>query len=265
MTVFKGLSRWTVLQRVLCGLTIIYLLAPIAIVVILSFSSSQFLSFPPPGYSMQWYVRIIEDPRWIASLITSISITVPSAIIATVIGTAAAIAVERGKIPLPAFISGAMMMPLIVPYIITAAAIYGTFRMWGLSGTYSGFLLAHVLLTMPYVFTVTYAALQSVDASVEQAALTLGASPMRVLFTITLPMIGPAIVSGLLFAAVTSFDELIVSMFISSPELRPVTVQMWSNVRGDTDPTIAAIASAMFFLTMFLLLLDGLFGRKQNQ
>lgn len=259
-----GFNAWSFLQKLVCVLAIVYLLAPIAIIVILSFSSSQFLTFPPPGFSLQWYERILEDSRWVSSLKTSLAITVPSAILATGIGTGAAIAVERGKLPFPAIVSGAVMMPLVVPYIITAAAIFGAFRAWGLSGTYPGFLLAHVLLTIPYVFSITIASLKTVDASLESAALTLGASPRRVMFSITLPLIAPAVASGFLFAAVTSFDELVVSMFISAPDLRPITVQMWSNVMGDTDPTISAIASAMFFFTLLLLLIDGLINRDKD-
>lgn len=257
-------SGWSLLHTAIVGLTIIYLLAPIVIVVMLSFSSAQFLTFPPPGYSLQWYQRIVEDPRWVSSLTTSLLITAPASLLATAVGTAAAVAVERGRVRFAGVISGVMMAPLVVPYIITAAGIYGAFRAWGLSGTYQGLLLAHVLLTIPYVFTVTLAALKSVDGSVENAALTLGASPARVLFTVTLPMIAPAIFSGLLFAAVTSFDELVVSMFISSPTLKPVTVQMWSNVQSDTDPTISAIASAMFFITLLLLLIDNLITRRKD-
>jgi putative spermidine/putrescine transport system permease protein len=258
------INGWSLLQKIICGLTILYLLAPMVIIILLSFSSSQFLAFPPPGFSLQWYERIVQDQRWMDALYTSVIIMIPSAISATAIGTAAAVAVERGRLPFAGLISGALMMPIVVPYIITAAAIYGAFRSWGISGTYGGFLLAHVMLTIPYVFSITLASLKTVDATIESAALTLGATPTRVLFSITLPLIMPAIVSGLLFAAVSSFDELVVSMFISSPQLRPLAVQMWSNVQGDTDPTIAAIASAMFFLTLLLLLLDSLVNRRRD-
>jgi putative spermidine/putrescine transport system permease protein len=255
---------WAVLRRAVVVLVVIYTIAPLLIVAVLSFSSAPFLTFPPPGYSLQWYERLIADPSWIRSMTATAMITIPSACLATAIGTGAAIGVARGNIPFPSVVSGFILLPLVVPTIIIAAAVFGVFRPLGLQGTYFGLIVAHVMLTIPYVFTLTLAALQTVGPNVEGAALTLGASPTRVLFKITVPMIAPSITSGLLFAAVMSFDELVVSMFLSSPTIRPVTVQMWSDVQGSVDPTIAAISTTFFFVTLCLLLIDHLVMRQSG-
>jgi putative spermidine/putrescine transport system permease protein len=252
------------MRGIFIALICTYTIAPLLIIAIISFSSAQFLTFPPPGFSLQWYEMVLNDPKWINSLRTTALITLPSAVAATALGTGAAIAVARAKVPFPSVLSGLMMSPLVVPAIIIAAGVFGAYRQWGLTGTFLGMILAHVMLTIPYVFSVTLAALKTVRSDVEGAALTLGATPVRVMFKVTIPMISPAIFSGLLFAAVMSFDELMISMFISSPTVRPVTVQMWSDIRGDVDPTISAIATGLFVFTLILLLVDHFLGRKSE-
>ncbi|NTJ11561.1 ABC transporter permease [Rhizobium lusitanum] len=255
-------SGWTLLRSIIVVLIIIYTLAPLVIIAILSFSSAKFLTFPPPGLSLQWYETVLASPKWVSSLKTTALITLPSTFIATILGTGAAIGISRSEGRYVGVLSAIIMSPLVIPTIIIGAGIYGVFRSWGLAGTYTGMILAHVLLTIPYVFSVTLASLRTVRTNVEGAALTLGASPIRVLFLITVPMIGPAIFSGLLFAAVMSFDELVVSMFLSSPSVRPITVQMWADVRGEVDPTISAIATGLFVFTLILLLIDTLLSRR---
>ena len=165
----------------------------------------------------------------------------------------------------PSQIGGLLMAPLVVPVIITAAAVFGVFQVWGLYGTIPGLILAHTILTIPYILSTVGTALQLVDRRLEDAAANLGARPFVTFRRVTLPLIMPAVLSGLLFAMVISFDELIMSLFISTPVVRPVTVQMWSNIRGSVDPTIAAIATLLFLFSLLALLLEGLARRKSNQ
>jgi ABC-type spermidine/putrescine transport system, permease component II len=146
------------------------------------------------------------------------------------------------------------MAPLVVPVIVTAVGIFGFFRTLGLFGTLSGLIVAHAVLTVPYVVATVSGTLIMVDKRLEQAALTLGASPWKTFRRVTLPLILPAVLSGLVFAMVVSFDELVVSLFISTPAVRPVTVEMWSNVRGAVDPTIAAVATVLFTVSLAALL-----------
>jgi putative spermidine/putrescine transport system permease protein len=167
----------------------------------------------------------------------------------------------RSKFPGKRLVVGLLMAPLVVPVIIIAAAIFGVFRVWDLNGTLAGFILAHTVLTVPYVLSTVLTSLQMVDEQYEKAALTLGAPPWVVFRRIVLPLILPGVLSGLLFAMVISFDELIVSLFIGSPTFRPVTVQMWSDVLGDIDPTIAAVGTLLFLFSLFVLLLESIMRR----
>ncbi len=259
------MTMWTWIRVMVCALVVIYMLVPLAIVLIISFSSAPFLTFPPPGLSLQWYDKFFSDPAWVRSLLVSLQVMVPTAIMATVCGTAAALGLSRSAFRGAALINGILMAPLVVPVIITAAAMFGVFRVWGLYGTLPGLVLAHTILTIPYVLSTVGASVQLVDRRLEDAAANLGARPWTTFRRVTLPLIFPAVLSGLLFSMVISFDELIVSLFISTPTVRPVTVQMWSNIRGDTDPTIAAIATLLFLFSLAALLTEALARRKSGQ
>ncbi len=253
---------WTWLRVVICLLVVVYMVVPLAIILIISFSSAPFLTFPPPGFSLQWYENFANNPSWIRSLLVTIKVMIPTAILSTVLGTAAALGISRSRLAVASFINGLLMAPLVIPVIITAAAMFGVFRIWGLYGNLLGLIIAHTVLTIPYVLSTVGTSVRLVDRRLEDAAANLGAKPLTTFRLITLPLIMPAVLSGLLFAMVLSFDELVVSLFISTPVVRPVTVQMWSNIRGDTDPTIAAIATVLFLFSLAALLLDALARRK---
>jgi putative spermidine/putrescine transport system permease protein len=251
-----GLTGWRALRATVCVLVALYLMAPLAIVVIVSFSAAPFLQFPPPGLSPRWYQNLFADSNWVNAIMVSIEVLIPSAIMATWLGTAAAYALIRGRIPGATLITAGLMLPVVVPGIITAAGLFGVYRGLGLNGTLTGLVIGHTVLTTPYVVATVGAALRTLDARLEDAAATLGAPPWAAFRRITLPLLLPAVLSGLLFAMVVSFDELIVSLFVSTARIRPVPVQMWSNLRGDFDPTIAAIASLCFVFALLALLLD---------
>jgi putative spermidine/putrescine transport system permease protein len=261
MSRFGTETIWSSLRIAITALIVVFLVAPMFIVLIISFSSAPFLTFPPPGFSLQWYRKLFNDPAWIGSLVTSIEIVVPTGLLATTVGTAAALGLARSDFPAKQLVVGFLMAPLVVPVIIIAAAIFGVFRVWDLNGTLPGFILAHTVLTMPYVLSTVLTSLQMVDEQYEKAALTLGAPPWLVFRRIVFPLILPGVLSGLLFAMVISFDELVVSLFIGSPTFRPVAVQMWSDVLGDIDPTIAAIGTLLFLFSLLVLLLEGLMRR----
>jgi putative spermidine/putrescine transport system permease protein len=256
------MTAWRWLRGAVCVLVALYMVAPLVIVVIISFSSAAFLQFPPPGLSLQWYQRAATNAAWLHSLAVSVQVTLPSALIATLLGTAAALGLARGHFPGARAIAALLMAPMIVPAIITAAAVFALAQRWGLYGTLTGLVLGHTLLTVPYVTVTTLTALETVDRGLEQAALTLGATPWMTFLRVTLPLMLPGVLSGLLFAMVISFDELIVSLFLSTPEVRPVTVQMWSDVRGDIDPTISAVATLLFVFSLVILLAEGALRRR---
>ena len=256
---------WTIARAVVCALVVIYLIAPMIIVLIISFSSAPFLTFPPPGFSLQWFRKLFGHAAWQDALLTSLQIMLPTGIIATVLGTAAAVGIARGRFPGASIVSSLLMAPVVVPVIITAAAMFGVFRGFGLYGTLTGLILAHTVLTIPYVLTTVLASLHMVDEQLEQAALTLGATRWSAFWHVIFPLILPALLSGFLFAMIISFDELVVSLFISSPALRPVTVQMWSDIRGDIDPTISAIGTLLFLFSLVVLLAESLLRGRWRQ
>ena len=262
---FYSAKFWGGLRGVINALLVVYMLSPLVIVLVISFSSALFLTFPPPGLSMQWYDKMFSNPTWSRSLITSLKIMIPAAAISTIIGTAAALALSKMQSKWALFLRGILMAPLIIPVIITAAAIFGVFRIWGLYGNLQGLIIAHVILTLPYVLSTVSANLVMFDNRLEDAAANCGAPPWTTFRRITLPLISPSVLSGMLFAMVISFDELVVSLFLSTPRVRPVTVQMWSNIKGDTDPTIAAIATVLFLFSLMALLADGIARRKSGR
>lgn len=255
---------WFKINIIICILISIFLIAPMIIVVIISFSSAPFLTFPPPGFSFQWYNKLFSTPVWMDSLSTSIKIMIPSSLLSTILGTAAAFVLARNEFPGKNLIVGLIMAPLIVPMIITAAALLGIYRSWGLLGTYSGLILAHAAVSTPYVVFTVLGSLRMVDRRLDDAALTLGATRFQAFRRITLPLIIPAVMSGMLFSMVMSFDELIISIFISSPTVRPVAVQMWSDVRGDVDPTIAAIGTLVLAFSLLILILEAIIRRTRR-
>jgi putative spermidine/putrescine transport system permease protein len=251
-----GMTPWRLLRGTLVVMVAVFLLAPLAVVVIISFSSAPFLQFPPPGFSLRWYAVLFSTPAWTNALWVSVQLMVPSSILATVLGTAASLGLVRGRVPGAAFITACLMLPIIVPGMITAAALFGIYRGLGLNGTLTGLIIGHTVLNIPYVVATVSSALRVQDAQLEQAAATLGAPPWATFRHVTLPLIMPAVLSSLLIAMILSFDELIVSLFVSSARVRPVAVQMWSNLLGDFDPTIAAIASVCFLFALLVMVAD---------
>jgi putative spermidine/putrescine transport system permease protein len=251
-----GLRPWRIVRAIVCCIVAVWLLAPLAVVLVISFSSAPFLQFPPPGFSLRWYHQLFSTPAWTSSLLVSVQIMVPAALLATLLGTAASYALARGRVPGARLVMAGLMLPLIVPGMITAAALFGVYRGLGLNGTLTGLIVGHTVLCLPYVVATVTSALRVQDARLEQAAATLGAPPWATFRHVTLPLVLPAVLSSLLMAMILTFDELIVSLFVSSARVRPVAVQMWSNLLGDFDPTISAIASVCFLLALLVLLAD---------
>jgi putative spermidine/putrescine transport system permease protein len=245
-----GMTPWRLLRGTLVIMVAVFLLAPLAVVVIISFSSAPFLQFPPPGFSLRWYGVLFSTPAWTNALWVSVQLMVPSSI------AAASYGLVRGRVPGARLITACLMLPIIVPGMITAAALFGIYRGLGLNGTLTGLIIGHTVLHIPYVVAVVSSALRVQDVQLEQAAATLGAPPWATFRHITLPLIMPAVMSSLLIAMILSFDELIVSLFVSSARVRPVAVQMWSNLLGDFDPTIAAIASVCFLFALLVMAAD---------
>ena len=243
-----------VLLAVLIG---IYLLLPILIVVPISLNDSSFLSFPPEKWSLRWFQNLIDAPVWLRSALASLKVAALSAIFAVVLGTLASLALVRGKLPFRSGITVILLSPLIVPYVIVGLAIYIMFLKFGLTQTTLGFVLVHTCLAVPYVLINVSSGLVAVDRRLEMAAMNLGASPIQTFFRVTLPLILPSVLAGALFAFVISWDEVVVAIFLSGPDLTTLPVTMWSGIRVQIDPTVAAVSSLALIV---ILLTFGLVG-----
>lgn len=257
------------LPRLLLGLTClliaVWLVAPTLVVIPMSFAEKKSLAFPPSGFSWQWYRNFFTNPQWFDSLAVSARVAAMVAVAATAIGTAAAIGIERMKNRTAGLIRAVLITPMIVPGVVLAVGIYAVYLDAQLVGTWTGYVLAHTLLAIPFVVIAVGANLAVFDERLETAAASLGASRLTNFLTVTLPLILLGILSGALFAFVTSFDEVIVSLFITSPQLKTQPVQIFSSMTRDADPTVAAVGSLIFLVTSLVIGLGLLIGARTGR
>lgn len=251
-----------------CGAVFFFLMLPVLVVVPMSFSSSRYLQFPPPGFSLRWYSNYLRDPEWTGATVRSLVIAGFVTLISTVVGTMASVGLVRGTFRGKQLIHSLIVSPMIVPVIIVAIALYffyAPFKTWGmpLIGTVPGLVIAHCLLALPLVVINVSATLRGFDRNLEMASQNLGAGPLVTFRRITFPLIRPGIVSGALFAFITSFDELVIAIFISGSTARTLPVKMWEGIRLEIDPTIAAVSSLLIGLSVTLLLAIELLRRDR--
>jgi putative spermidine/putrescine transport system permease protein len=238
---------------VLVGCVLMFLIIPIAIIIPLSFGSAQYLQFPPPGFSLQWYHRFFGRPEWMASLWLSVRVAVMSTVMTVALGLGASIALVRGRFPGKTVVYAIILSPMIVPTIITAIAVYFFFARLHMIGSPLAMALGHTVVALPLVVIIVSATLQGLDPRLEQAAASLGASPARAFLAVTLPLVSPGIVSGALFAFLTSFDELLIPLFLSGPTTMTLPVRIWTDVIMQIDPIITAVSSFLIGVALLIL------------
>jgi putative spermidine/putrescine transport system permease protein len=258
-------TAWRAVLLVFCGLVATWLVAPSLVVIPLSFTDRPSFKFPPSGWSTQWYVNFFTDPSWLWSLEASIRVGLLVAVVATVCGTAAAVAFSRTRFFGDQGLRALLLSPMIVPVIVVSIGIYAIYLRLNLLGTTLGFVVAHSVLALPFVIIPVSASLQGFDRRLEDAAAICGASRWTTFRTVTLPQVAPGVLSGALFAFATSFDEVVLSLFIQSPYLQTLPVRMYSSVTRDTDPTIAAAATVILALTTALAIVASIFAIRRNR
>ena len=236
-----GLGR-AVLEAV-AAVIVLFLIFPILVVIPVSFSSSPYLRFPPPGFSLQWYERFFQRGDWVDAAILSIWVGAVVMMLATILGTAASIGLVRGSFPGKRVIHAVILSPLIVPGIIVAIGIYFFYARIALVGSPLAIIAAHTALAVPYVVVNVSAILYNFDERLEHAALSLGATRWQVFRLVTLPIIRPGIIAGAIFAFITSFDELLIALFVSGSSAVTLPRKMWDSVRFEIDPTIASVST----------------------
>jgi putative spermidine/putrescine transport system permease protein len=241
---------------------LVFLILPVLIIIPLSFGAQKYLEFPPKGFSLQWYKSFFTSYNWTMATWTSFKIAFFVTILATLLGTLAAFYFVRTDFKGKEFLYGLMLSPMIMPVIILAIAIYFFFAKLKLIGSLTGLVVAHTILAVPFVIVIVTATLQGFDISLEKAAMNLGAGRLRTFFKITFPLIRPGVLTGALFAFLTSFDEVIIAIFISGTTANTLPKKMWDSLTMETDPTITAIATMLIFLTVALLLIIEFYRRR---
>jgi putative spermidine/putrescine transport system permease protein len=243
------------LLAALGALTVFYLLAPTLVIIPMSFTEASILSFPPEGFSTRWYEQMLTRPEWSTGLRNSAFVAVLTAGLATLLGTLAALGITRGRFPGRTLVNALTLSPLIVPVVIIAIGMFSLFVQWRISGSLVGLVLAHTALALPFVIVNVATSLRTMDRNLELAAANLGATPARSFLRITLPIILPGVLAGAIFSFITSWDEVVVAIFLTSARFRTLPVEMWEQVRQVVDPTVAAVATTLLIVTTALLLL----------
>ena len=283
---------WQYAYRVICGLILLFLIAPILIVIPLSFNAEPYFTFTdrmlaldPEGYSLRWYDTLFtfgmqapdgvrdggwwadawNNAHWIRAAKNSIIIGFFSTLLATALGTLAALGLSRPEMPFRSAVMAILISPMIVPIIITATGLFFFYSYTGLAGSYVGVVMAHATLGIPFVIITVTATLVGFDHSLTRAAASLGASPTTAFFRITMPLILPGVISGALFAFVTSFDEVVVVLFVAAHDQQTIPRQMWNGIREQISPAILAVATILVVVSIALLTTVELLRRRSER
>ena len=250
--------------RIVGLLVLLFLLLPILVIVPLSFSASSFLSYPITGWSMQWYDNLFQSDEWVRATRNSFIVAPSATVLATILGTMAAVGLARVNFFGKGALMSLLIAPMVVPIVVVGVSTYLFFAQIGLNDSYLGLIRVHAALGAPFVLTTVLATLQSFNHNLVRASLSLGASPLSTFFRVTLPIIAPGVISGALFAFATSFDEVVVTLFIAGPTQVTLPRQMFTGIRENINPTIAAVATLLIIFTTALMLgLEWLRGRRR--
>jgi putative spermidine/putrescine transport system permease protein len=232
-----------------------FLLLPLLIVVVAAFNAGNYFTFPPQGFSLKWFNNFFQRREFMQALWLSVDIGAWTAVISTVIGTMAAIVLVRGRFRGRDLLNAYVTSPLLLPQILTGVAMLQYFSLLGLAQSYAALLIGHVVVTTPYVVRTVSAVLYNFDMALEEAAQSLGASPVRAFFEVTLGLIKPGVVAGAILAFAISFDNFTISLFLTSSKLTPLPIELFAYLKYSFDPTAAAASAVAIGVTLVLMLL----------
>jgi putative spermidine/putrescine transport system permease protein len=242
-----------------------FLLTPVLIIIPMSFSPGEFLEFPPQSLSLRWYESFFSSPEWISAALISFKVAVLTVLAATPLGVAAAYGLHLSENRFARLIRAILIVPLIIPVIIIAIGVFYLYARLGLVNTVTGLVLAHTVLALPFVVIITTAGLQQFDMNQERVARSLGASRLGAFFSVTAPQISPSLASAAFFAFITSFDEVVIALFVSRGTSSTLTRKMFTSLRDQVSPTIAAISTMLILLTILLAGLTLWIGSRQRR
>jgi putative spermidine/putrescine transport system permease protein len=256
----RGLGTLSVELVALLGL--LFLVAPVVIILIVSFGRSEYLVFPPREWSLRWYEKVLNDPQWLAAMWVSMRVALIASAVSSILVIPAALALVRGRLRFKGGVYAALLSPLIVPIVITAIGLYFFFTRFVGSGSIIAMGLGHAVLSIPVVTIIVTAALQGVDENLDNAAFSLGASRLYTLWHVTLPLIGPAMMAAFLFALLMSLDELLIPLFLSGIKVQTLSVKIWQGIQYELSPAIAAVSSLLIGATLVFFGLVGVARRR---
>jgi putative spermidine/putrescine transport system permease protein len=258
-----GGPRW--LLRIFSAIVLFFLMAPILAIVPLSFNSEPFFTYPMPGLSLRWYNEVFGSGDWQLAARNSVIVAVFATILSTILGTLAAIGLNRPDCPWKMALSAIITSPIVVPAVVAAVGIFYFYADIGLLNTLTGLVLAHTALGAPFVMVTVAATLSGFDHRLMRAAASLGAAPATAFRRVMLPIIMPGVVSGAIFAFVTSFDDVVVALFVSGAEQKTLPRQMWSGLREQISPAIAAVATLLIIVAAALMLTANALQARQER
>ena len=258
----EALTPFGRLTAVYAAIVLVFLVLPTFVLIPLSFSSARYLTFPPPGYSLQWYESYLHNPAWIEATWRSVRIGLCSAACAAALGTLAALGLSRVEGMARYLLFTLMLSPLLMPNIIYALGIYQVYSSLGLIGTEVGLALAHSVLGMPYVLITVSAALSHRDVQLALAARTLGAGPLAAFSLVRFPLIQRSVLVGALLAFIASFDEVIIAIFVSGARATTLPKMMWDGVTNEVNPTISAVSALMIAVSLTLIVVSAIASGK---
>lgn len=250
---------------VLVAAVLVFLIAPVFIVVPISFSASEYMEFPPSEWSLRWYEHFFGTLEWMRAARVSFTAAILTVLIATPLGIAAAYALHVSKVRFARALQVALLLPQMVPVILIGIGVFYLYIQLGLVNSMTGIVLAHTLLALPFVVVTVLSGLQTYDMTQERVARSLGASWPKAFFLITLPQIRLSVISGALFAFITSLDEVVIGLFIAGGENTVLTRKMFLALRDQVDPTIAAISSLLIVVSLGLLLVMAVLGAHKRK
>lgn len=240
---------------VIVGCIALFLLAPTLIAVPISFTTTSNIQFPPVGFTLSWYGEVFASRDWREATLNSLIVALATSALSLVLGTAAAIALFRANFRGKAVLLGLLLSPLVTPVIVLSVGMYMVFARWGLAGSFPGLIAAHTSLALPFVIVSVLASLKTLNANLELASAGLGATPWFTFRRVTLPLILPGVVSGGVFAFITSWDEVVIAIFLADLDTRTIPVMIWSQVRAMLDPATAAVGAVLIAISAIGLLI----------
>jgi len=253
-----------IVLKVWAALVYGFLFLPILIVILMSFGASKYSTFPVRGFSLKWYGRAFADEQIVSALQTSVTISVIAALLATTVGTLAAMAIVRNRFRGRELLHAAFLAPLIIPEIITGIALLSFATLLSLQGGIALVVIGHVLIGLPFVLTVVSTRLYGFDRSLEEAAMDLGANEATTFRRVTLPLIMPGILGGLLLAFTVSFDNFLITYLLAGSEVTTIPLQIYSMIRFEFTPKIHAVSTVIVFVSVSLILLSQLLTRERR-